>query len=309
MNLLLVGLILGVLAPEPDTEIRLPAVGGDVVAPLVPGPDKRATVALFVRTDCPISNRYVPEIQRIHETYAGKGVAFWLVYPDPDAKDEAIRAHIEEFGYPMGALRDPEHRLVDHVGAKITPEAALFDAAGKLVYLGRIDDRYVDFGKARPEPTRRDLSLALDAVLDGRPVERDRARAIGCFIGDLRDDAVAEKTEPPCRREVECLALAEENPGPDGMSVLRFACLDYLRSAKACDKLGWALFTCDWGGVDVYGDLDEARKILKRACVRGNKPACARVEGIPRNFDLEQKRIEIEEKNQRLHEVLKTGSE
>jgi len=183
MNVLLAGLMLIAVS---GAEIRLPAVGGAVVAPLAPDAEKRATVALFTRTDCPISNRYVPEIQRIHELYAERGVAFWLVYPDPDVDDDAIRAHIEEYGYPMSALKDPDHRLVDHVGATITPEVALFDADGKLVYLGRIDDRYVDFGKARPEPTRRDLALALEAVLAGRVVEHDRTRAIGCFIGDLR---------------------------------------------------------------------------------------------------------------------------
>jgi hypothetical protein len=190
VNVLLASLVLMAFAGGVDesptgAEIRLPAVGGGVVAPLVPDTDQRATVVLFVRTDCPISNRYVPELQRIYEAYAQRGVAFWLVYPDPDAQDDAIRAHIEEYGYPMRALKDPDHRLVGHAGATITPEAALFDAGGDLVYLGRIDDRYVDFGKARPEPTRRDLALALDAVLEGRPVENDRTRAIGCFIGDL----------------------------------------------------------------------------------------------------------------------------
>ena len=192
---LLIGLVLAALAvgidettanPSSEAAIRLMAVDGVLVAPLARDPAVQATVALFVRTDCPISNRYAPEIRRIHEAYSKRGVAFWLIYPDPAAEDGTIRAHLEEYRYPMPALKDPEHRLVGHAGAKITPEAALFDADGKLVYLGRIDDRYVDFGKARPEPTRRDLVLALDALLAGRPVESDRTKAIGCFIADLR---------------------------------------------------------------------------------------------------------------------------
>lgn len=172
--------------PSADAALRLPALDGTLVAPLAPSPEKTATVALFVRTDCPISNRYAPEFRRIHAAYADRGVSFWLIYPNPAAEESAIRSHLEEYGYTMPALKDPEHRLVGHVGARITPEVALFDAQGKLVYLGRIDDRHVDFGKARPEPTRRDLALALDAVLAGKPVEPSRTKAVGCFIDDLR---------------------------------------------------------------------------------------------------------------------------
>lgn len=173
-------------APSAPAELRLPALDGSQVALLAPSSEKTATVALFVRTDCPISNRYAPEFRRIHATYSARGVSFWLIYPDPAAEESAIRSHLEAYSYTMPALKDPEHRLVEKVGARITPEVALFDADGELVYLGRIDDRYVDFGKSRPEPTRRDLALALDALLAGKRVEPSRTKAVGCFIDDLR---------------------------------------------------------------------------------------------------------------------------
>ncbi|MBV8808725.1 MAG: redoxin domain-containing protein, partial [Acidobacteriaceae bacterium] len=43
----------------------------------------RARVFLFVRTDCPITNRYAPELQRLAQEFKGDGVDFWMVYPDP----------------------------------------------------------------------------------------------------------------------------------------------------------------------------------------------------------------------------------
>src|SRR3954453_16325251 len=46
--------------------------------------DAGAIVLLFVRTDCPVSNRYAPEIERMRAKYAAQGVVFWLVYPDED---------------------------------------------------------------------------------------------------------------------------------------------------------------------------------------------------------------------------------
>lgn len=143
------------------------------------------TVLLFTRTDCPISNRYAPEVRRVHEEYAGRGVELRLVYVDPDQDADAIRRHLDEYEYDLPALLDGDHELVALAGATVTPEAAVFDRDGTLVYRGRIDDRYVDFGTARAEPTRRDLRLALDAVLAGREVETPTTRAVGCFIADL----------------------------------------------------------------------------------------------------------------------------
>ena len=75
---------------------------------------------------------------------------------------------------------------MQQVDARVTPEAVVIDSQGNVVYRGRIDDRFVDFGKTRQSPTREDLSLALDAVLAGRAVDVPTTKAIGCFIADLK---------------------------------------------------------------------------------------------------------------------------
>jgi len=145
-----------------------------------------ASVLLFVRTDCPISNRYAPEVNRLHKKFAAQGVAFWLVYPDAGESAEAIRKHVSEFDLQGVVLRDPYHVLVQASGVTITPEAAVYKGHRRLLYRGRIDDRYVDFGRARPAPTTHDLEQALEAVLAGKPVRETRTRAVGCYISDLR---------------------------------------------------------------------------------------------------------------------------
>ncbi|MEA3212850.1 MAG: hypothetical protein QOE70_5907 [Chthoniobacter sp.] len=149
-------------------------------------PKTTASAFLFVRTDCPISNAYAPEIRRLHEKYASRGVAFWLVYLDRDEAPAAIRKHVAEYQYPCGVLRDSRHALAKACGARVTPEAAVYSAQGKLVFVGRIDDRYVAFGKSRPEATTHDLDESLTALLAGRPVPRPAGPAIGCFIEDLK---------------------------------------------------------------------------------------------------------------------------
>jgi hypothetical protein len=55
-----------------------------------------------------------------------------------------------------------------------------------MVYRGRIDDRYVDFGKTRPAPTNRDLERVLEAILAGKSLSSETTPAVGCFIPDLK---------------------------------------------------------------------------------------------------------------------------
>jgi len=143
------------------------------------------TVLVFARTDCPISNRYAPELRRLHDRFASTGARFWLVYPDGDEGAEQIRRHGREFAFGFEALRDPGHELVRRTGATVTPEVAVFAPGAdgpRMVYRGRIDDRATDFGRTRPAPTRRDLEEVLDALAQGKTVAPRATRAVGCFI-------------------------------------------------------------------------------------------------------------------------------
>lgn len=144
----------------------------------------RVVVLVFVRTDCPVSNRYAPTIERLSAANAGKA-AFWLVYPSKSESAEAIRKHEREYGYRIPALRDPQHALVKESQVQITPEVAVFDRNRKLVYHGRIDNLYEDIGRARSAATTHELEDAISAALSGKSLPSDAAHAVGCYISDL----------------------------------------------------------------------------------------------------------------------------
>jgi hypothetical protein len=160
--------------------------GSNAVDPLVAPAGVKAIVFLFTSTDCPISNRYAPEVHRLATTYGPKGVVFRLVYPNPAETAKGIRKHMAAFSYvgATQAFRDPKLDLVKFVGATITPEAAVV-VGGKVVYRGRIDDRYVDLGLERPAATTHDLGDALEAVVAGRTVPHPTTQAVGCYIADF----------------------------------------------------------------------------------------------------------------------------
>ena len=142
------------------------------------------TVLVFTTTDCPISTRYVPEVNRLTAKFAGK-VRFVLVYPVAGDTDAIVRAHMKKFGYTTEWRHDPGQKLVKQTGVTVTPEVAVLSADQKLLYRGRIDDRYIEFGKDRPQPTVRDLERTLDAIVAGQPIPVAETKAIGCYISDL----------------------------------------------------------------------------------------------------------------------------
>jgi peroxiredoxin len=143
---------------------------------------KRAAVFLFVSTDCPLSNSYVPELNRLAQTYAPRGFAFYGVQGDATTSNDVVRRHVKDFGYAFPYLLDPEESLAAWIGATVTPEAAVLSARGELLYRGRIDNRLEDYGERRTRVTEFDLRNALDAIDAGHPVARPRTPALGCAI-------------------------------------------------------------------------------------------------------------------------------
>ena len=169
------------------TQVTARDLNGRQIQPLAK-PDAKAVVFFFVQTDCPLSNRYAPEIKRLYEKYNSGGVNFWLVYPDRDDSAETIQKHLKEFGYKLDALRDVGHKIVKASGATVTPEAAVFVPSKdgmQMVYRGRIDDLVAAFGKTRPAPTTHDLDEMLDAIMNKKTLRSKITEAIGCSISDL----------------------------------------------------------------------------------------------------------------------------
>ena len=146
--------------------------------------DSPAAVIIFVGVDCPISNAYAPQINRLCEQYQAKKVAFFLVHCDADVTNAAALKHAKDFGYTCPVLMDRQHQLARQLGATITPEAVVIAHDGKLLYRGRIDDWFINLGKQRKEPTTHELIDAIEAAIAGKEPATPRTAAIGCSISD-----------------------------------------------------------------------------------------------------------------------------
>jgi hypothetical protein len=165
--------------------------GRDVTS--LSAPDTKYVVAIFVATDCPISNRYLPLLSQVAKRFATRGCRLWLVYPNPGDTIASVHAHQSQ--YPVAAslpqLIAPDSRFLAHAKVHVTPEAAIFHAdpppggsimSQPVLWHGRIDDRYLTFGTQRPAATHHDLVDALNAALAGRRPTAPAAPPVGCAI-------------------------------------------------------------------------------------------------------------------------------
>jgi thiol-disulfide isomerase/thioredoxin len=156
---------------------------GHAINPLAVASGK-VVVLVFLRRDCPVSGRYAPTIQEISREYTDT-VNFWLVDPDKTDSPSAIRKYLEDYGYKLPALRDPEHALAKFAHVQITPEVAVLDRNRNLVYAGRIDDWFIELGRTRPAPTTHELKDAIEVALSGKTVTKSEVRGVGCYLSDL----------------------------------------------------------------------------------------------------------------------------
>ena len=138
---------------------------------------KNGTVLIFIAVQCPVSNAYNERMAKLAEDYKAKGINVIGINANVAEDAAAVKAHAQEHKLSFTILKDPGNNIADKLGASVTPEAYFLDANNKLLYHGRIDNSR---NPAQIETS--DLRNALDAALNGKPVEKTEARAFGCTI-------------------------------------------------------------------------------------------------------------------------------
>ncbi|HET56473.1 MAG TPA: thioredoxin family protein [Ignavibacteria bacterium] len=171
---------LGTKAPDftlPDTisgkQISLDEIKSD-----------KATVVMFICNHCPYVIHIIDELSEVVKGYQKKGISFAAIssndivnYPQdsPERMKEFAEAHKLSFPY----LFDETQEVAKAYHAECTPDIFVFDKDMKLVYRGQFDDSRPSLSKP---VTGKDLTAALDAILEGRPVDENQIPSVGCNI-------------------------------------------------------------------------------------------------------------------------------
>lgn len=185
-----------------DAALLLPGTDAKDHQPLAAG-DKKGVVLFFVSPYCPTSNTFMPEMNSIAADFDG-AFQFYFVHADADQKPADILQHTELMKVKATVLMDKEQRLLQHTGAKTTPEAVVIGPDGKALYQGRINDLYLGPTKRQRQATTKDLRDALEAIKSGKAVAGEMVAAAGCKIKVLESkEAEGAKPEAPAKPAAE----------------------------------------------------------------------------------------------------------
>jgi peroxiredoxin len=145
--------------------------------------DAPALLVMFICRHCPYVAHVRPALAQLGHDYAGRIAIVAISANDPQTYPEDAPASLaeeaKEAGYPFPYLFDESQEVAKAYRAACTPDFFLFDADRRLVYRGQFDDSRP--GNGIPV-TGRDLRAAIDAVLEGRPVDPDQKPSVGCSI-------------------------------------------------------------------------------------------------------------------------------
>jgi peroxiredoxin len=150
--------------------------------------DRKLIVLAFMGSECPVAKVYGPRLAQLSKEFEAKGVAFLGINANQQDSISSIAEYAKLNGITFPILKDVGNHLADQLGAVRTPEVFVLDGERAVRYWGRIDDQY-GVGYTRPKIGRRDLALALEELLAGKPVSQPTTTAPGCFIGRVQPEA------------------------------------------------------------------------------------------------------------------------
>ena len=150
------------------------------------------TLCIFITHECPIANRYAPEIGRIAEEHLDLVGPTVVVYADANALVKDCATHFGQYYLASDApkdeahvasvtmVHDAQHEWVKRFGARAVPTAVIA-RGGAVLYHGRIDDRNPRLGVRRVQAGQQDLREALAALRAGT-LTPTRTKVVGCSI-------------------------------------------------------------------------------------------------------------------------------
>lgn len=139
------------------------------------------TLFIFLGSTCPICQKYTGLLRELPDRYPGVQVIGIFTKWE---KWSEIHKFAEEYDLQLPLLLDKNHRLLEALGATVTPEAFLLNEKGEVVYQGAIDNWFYDLGKPRARVTENYLTDALDSFLKGAEISTKITKPIGCVIGN-----------------------------------------------------------------------------------------------------------------------------
>ena len=161
--------------------------------------DGGLVVVCFLGAECPLARLYGSRLESLGNKYSGQSVQVIGINSNPQDSPADVRQYVEEHELSFPVIKDNDQSLARQFGATRTPEVFVLDKSCHVRYQGRIDDQY-EPGISRAEPTKHDLRDAIEALVAGRAVPREKTEAVGCLITFAKQPEPAATNATPAGR-------------------------------------------------------------------------------------------------------------
>jgi len=221
-----------------------------------------AMTFVFLNTECPISNKLVPELNRLAAVAKKQHIEFYGVLSDPNVTRPDAQKHSKEYKIEFPMLFDASGTLAAALQPKVTPHVFMIDKAGKLLYEGRVNDSYVAVGNPRTVTTSNDLEDALLAVGAGKPAKVLVTEAVGCVFESWKHEDKAAKVT--WARDIAPLVYANCASCHHDGEVAPFSLMTYKDASKRAEMLAAVTQTKQmppWKATDAWGTFHDERRL------------------------------------------------
>ncbi|WP_101690538.1 thioredoxin family protein [Dysgonomonas massiliensis] len=148
--------------------------------------DAKGFIVVFTCNHCPYAKAYEERLVALDLRFKDKGYPVIAINPNnpvsypADSFDEMKIRHKEK-GFTFPYLFDDGQKIYPVYGATKTPHVFILEKTDKenvVRYIGAIDDNYEDASAVK----KTYVADAVNALLEGKPVEVTTTKAIGCSI-------------------------------------------------------------------------------------------------------------------------------
>ncbi len=143
------------------------------------GPGPAALV--FVDDRCPVAARYLGEMNDFAAAAEAAGIDFYAVVSSPERTWADARKLRDDFGLSAPVLLDPSGDLAARLAPVTLAEVFVVNEHDRMIYRGRIDDRFEGIGQLRRVIRSHDLLEAF-AVAHDPQVEGRVTLPVGCYF-------------------------------------------------------------------------------------------------------------------------------
>lgn len=167
------------------TDFKLKNIDGQMVS-LSDYKNAKGFLIIFTCNSCPYAVAYEDRIIALDKRYSRLGVPVIAINPNnpelqPKDSYDLMKVRAKEKGFTFPYLLDEKQEIYPQYGATRTPHVFLLektDNGNRVKYIGTIDDNYAD----ETGVEEKFVENAVDAMLNGQPIQVETTRAIGCSI-------------------------------------------------------------------------------------------------------------------------------